>query len=426
MSVNLDGFFSAEQTQNASRFDHFNNWLHNNSTTLKVLKVVSLILGISLVVSLPFTPAILAKKVTATAVLSFASAIILLIFERILTHYKPHQSLAIPSKSSTIPSITLTEEQQEKNSSTPVSSPLSDKVKVEPTSTPSLQSIPLKENPLSKKLRALNDAYCKGNLCGVYISTNEEGVSDIRQAINQIPTVPQSCHIGFSGWYNFDIMTMRKSTYGIICDFNPHNKIFIEKTLEILRRSLDRESFVEEMSCFVKEIIQDRIKKVNTPAYDDCLQFSLNVNTDCNDEMEEIRNELTREGSWLATNEGFQYIKNLAFKDQITAITINITDTDRFQSIAKILRDNSIEMDSLYLSNICNYMGSNICNDKGLNEKKAFAATVNALIKPDTIVINCPANQTSKNLSDNTSPVQKMFLGKTFATSSDDEKLFKI
>jgi hypothetical protein len=136
------------------------------------------------------------------------------------------------------------------------------------------------------------------------------------------------------------------------------------------------------------------------------------------DEEGEVENELTREGSWLASDGSFQWIKALAMEDKIAAITIDIRDTDRFQKIAKIYRDNSIAVDSLYLSNICHYMGE--------KDKAAFASTVHALMQAETIVINCARKERRRGFDvlGTASLIQGVYLGKTFEAPEDDQRLF--
>ncbi len=243
-------------------------------------------------------------------------------------------------------------------------------------------------DPLSRRLRSHNDSNCKGGLGGTYITTNEVGLKEVMEVLAKLPPVAESCHIGFSSWYNFNIMAMRQSSRGLICDFNPHNKAFIERTLQIIRRTLTREDFVKEMSTCVKQLEEECIKTVGTSAYNECINLTLNVGTGeenfhgAEDLEDEVRQELFRKGSWLATDEAFRHIKSLAMTDRIAAITVDIRDTPKFNNIAKLLKDNDIPIDSLYLSNISKYMEK--------EDKAAFKSSVKAMTKPETIIINCP------------------------------------
>lgn len=256
-------------------------------------------------------------------------------------------------------------------------------------------------DPLSNKLRKFSDGACSGHIVGVYLTTNECGLVEVKRRLTEKPQVAGSCHIGFSGMHNFDIMAIRRSAWGLICDFNPDNKVFIEKTVQILRDSQSRAEFVKEMT-----------KAATAKNH---IQFSVNVNNPSFPE-EEIRGELTREGSWLANDESFSYIRGLALQDRIASINLDIRDTATCKKIAAVFQDNAIQLDTLYLSNICNYMAKE-------GEKKAFALSVHALMKPETDVINCPEDPDIwKN---DYTPKQRVMKGCAFQSPEDDVHLFQ-
>ncbi len=86
------------------------------------------------------------------------------------------------------------------------------------------------QDALSKKLRRLDNLKIETpifNQTGIYINTNEQGVSQNYLGLRMFPTILQPIHIGFSGWQNFDIIAQRKSGRAIICDINPENALFL-------------------------------------------------------------------------------------------------------------------------------------------------------------------------------------------------------
>lgn len=262
----------------------------------------------------------------------------------------------------------------------------------------STSSIPqFKNNLLSEEIRRFSSNDSTDPTGGVYITTNESNLPAVRKILLNTPKVSESCHIGFSGWYNFDIMALRESAYGLICDFNPENKIFLEKTLELLKSSQTREIFVKA----IRQYIQ------STP-----IRFEFNVGDESSaqDSDEEVRNELTREGSWLSNDKGFEHIKTLAKQDKIAVITQNICNSHQFQKIAKIYQDNGISIDTLYLSNIWSPVSM-----EGEKAKKSYLSTVHYLIKPNTKIINCISGDLQ----------QRIFLGKDLQGHETDERWFR-
>lgn len=240
---------------------------------------------------------------------------------------------------------------------------------------------PTEQDPISRRIRKIDDRSCKGSVIGVYIGTNETGLGDVRKILLGTPKVNGGCHIGFSGMHNFDIMAMRKSEYGIICDFNPDNKRFLNLLVDLTKISPNRESFVKKLIAFIKENEKVASKELfQSPSLPrSSITFSLNVDSML-DPDQEVAGELYREGSWLSTDEGFATIKEMALKDKIIAITQDIRSTENFKAIAKTLRDNSLEIDTLYTSNIFEYMETGA-------DKESFLGTVKALRQQDTMVI---------------------------------------
>jgi hypothetical protein len=233
-----------------------------------------------------------------------------------------------------------------------------------PVPRPIIENV--QENPLSKQLRAFDNVnMTTGDELGVYINTNECGVAELCEAMTQIKAKPNGCHIGFSGWHNFDIMTQRKSARGIICDINPENALFIHYVLNVVRQSSSRDDFMEKMIAFVQSI-PSLISYVRNPGPIHPLAFQVNVSEDplyrayrdevtrstADDTIAQIKTELKRPTSWLFTEERFQFIKALAENDLIVTLTEDICATKTFFDIVSLLRRNGQHIDSLYVSNI--------------------------------------------------------------------------
>jgi hypothetical protein len=261
------------------------------------------------------------------------------------------------------------------------------------------------EAMLSRRLRDLSNESCSGKVIGVYITSNEAGIEEARRVLKDTPKVQGGCHIGFSGWHNLDIMAERRSDHGLICDFNSDNKRFIEKTLTVLKGAETREGFAREMVRTVQKIEQVFSKNLRDRGLMAPPPFSPPLDGVLFDTKDEIRNELQREGSWLAKEESFQYIKSLAKRDLIAVITGDIRDTERFQKITKIYHDNAIPVDSLYLSNICDYMKE--------ADKEKYIATVSSLTGFETLVVSAAGAQ------------QKVFLGRDLKGSQGMQQLFE-
>ncbi|KTD50807.1 hypothetical protein [Legionella quateirensis] len=248
--------------------------------------------------------------------------------------------------------------------------------------------------PLSKRLRRFDNTRIivpDLNMSGVYINTNESGVMDTAVALAKFPKIKQGCHIGFSGWHNFDIMAQRRSSIALICDLNPENALFLSTALKYVCACSDRFQFIEEFTKFVKKhnyiglrSNQDRDPwmGVVSPL---SIKFCFNVvdeypYTDHYSVIEEVDLELYRETSWLYTDERYEYIKKLALMDKIALITENICSSDVFRHIVQILHFNTIQIDTVYLSNIAEWIDDKKDRDLFLETIQSFSTDIETIL----------------------------------------------
>src|SRR5262249_11199261 len=112
-------------------------------------------------------------------------------------------------------------------------------------------------------------------------------------------------------------------------------------------------------------------------------RFSPNIKADaCIPADEEVEYELSRKGSWLSTDEGYTYIKKLAAEGKISVITEDIRSEEVFLKISKLLIDNAVVIDTLYVSNIAQYMTA-------VEDKKKYTDTIRHLFTHETKLIHC-------------------------------------
>lgn len=211
------------------------------------------------------------------------------------------------------------------------------------------------------------------NLGSVYVITNETGLGEVRSVLKNTPLVSNSCHIGTAGWYNFDIISLRKSEYGIIFDYNPNNALFMEISMQLAMQAKSRHKFVE----LIVEFLQTHNKTIS-------LDDKENINL-------RIRGELTREGSWLSSEQSFNFIKNCIKKGRVATFTNTISNTYIFNELRALIDSKNIVIDTIYLSNIRVFIDS--------EHKEDFVRSIETLSQPETLIINCPAllNLENKN-----------------------------
>lgn len=234
---------------------------------------------------------------------------------------------------------------------------------------------------LADQLQACSNKKIQNSIAGIYLTTNEGNLEKSRQKLLEKPITSNACHIGFSGWHNFNIMAQRKSQAGVIVDFNPNNEWFINTTVKLLTAVNSREEFLQRAAAGFEYIYDFN------PDF-----FSPNIRADLDEEefiltpSEEIEKEGSLEGSWLFDEDSFGYIQNLARQGRIVAITEDICNTATFKKIVDIYHKNNFVIDTVYTSNICDYMRTE-------SQREAYRDTVYTLLDPEATLIDCPIRE---------------------------------
>jgi hypothetical protein len=264
------------------------------------------------------------------------------------------------------------------------------------------------KNTIAKNLYNFNNSQVSGQINGIYITTNETNLSETSRLLIDHPQPSadtQKIHIGCATWHNFDIMCARKSNYGLIIDFNPKNAEFIQKTVEIIKTSKCRAFFKDAMIAYLNSL-----KGKERDLFFHADQKGLPT--------ERIEKEFSRQGSWLETEEKYLFIKELVTDDRIISITENITNCEKFSKIRQFLDSNKIFINTLYLSNICNFM-------KTANDKESFAKSIKYLLNKDTIFISCPKIKTLNSAKLTILHQQTLLGNEVLAQSFDNSQLFE-
>lgn len=232
----------------------------------------------------------------------------------------------------------------------------------------------LLSDSIAHDLSQFNQAKVTGQIHGIYITTNEK---DLEKSLNYYKTHPPSAqpsmHIGCAAWHNLDIISARKSSYGLIIDFNPKNRQFVEKTAELIQANSSRQLFKKAIVEYLNSLTGKNREIFFHPDQK-------------KSPVEKIKDELSREGSWLESDENYLYVKEMVSKGKLIAITVSLTHPETFIRLRQYLKAKDISIDTLYLSNICNFM-------KSAHDQHLFHKSVQQLLDSETLFINCPKIQ---------------------------------
>lgn len=273
------------------------------------------------------------------------------------------------------------------------------------------------QDPLSKKLRTLDNLTIKTpfpNQSGIYINTNERGIDKNSRALGLFPTILEPIHIGFSGWHNFDIIAQRLSSRAVICDINPENALFLSYVLKALTRCKDRFTFVTNVTHYIKKYKYEGSRTIESresyldPIRPKSLKFSLNV---CGiypyteeeghfSVVDEVALELKRKTSWLYTDARYAYLRHLALHDKIALITESISKTSTFSTLCTLLKENMMQIDTLYISNIAEWMMNPRDREQFIKTVKLFLSTKETILLDAVLGDDKVPNQRCASASD--------------------------
>ncbi len=198
-----------------------------------------------------------------------------------------------------------------------------------------------------------------------HVLCNELGQTEVLEKLN--PSRSNGIHLGFSCWLNFDILAERKTPFAILCDFDPNMVALLDLMEQAIQRSKTPEEFMKNFWSNLSS--QTELKFQGFLGLDGSLI-----------DYKIFYNQMNEKG-WLSSQEKFQTIKEMYAQDRIIHRLLDITDEESFDKINKWAKNHSLAFDTLYTSNIPEWLySSNINTDK-------MHKNTEKIIDPQTIVI---------------------------------------
>ena len=171
-----------------------------------------------------------------------------------------------------------------------------------------------------------------------YILCNEQLQTETIQSLRE-KGISKGVHFGFSCWFNFDIMAVTKPSKALVCDINQRMLDFYKVFQSVLLSSSNRKEFIE---------------KLQEPLKERSVYFD-------NGYLRNLPNELTREGSWLSSDEGFAFVKELHKSNMVEYRFLNATaDAAIFDGIRSEFGG---LIKTVYASNIYEWLEMGGCYD---------------------------------------------------------------
>lgn len=220
-----------------------------------------------------------------------------------------------------------------------------------------------------------------------YIFCNETDQEMTLSKLNACPIDEKATrlHIGFSLWFNFNIVANRHSDAAIIIDIDPK----VLAVLELLKLAVLKSDTPET---FCKLFSAELAKYPYLQAFP-------------NEYFAELLLQETKlEHGFLYSQELFSHIKKLFHQNKIFFAEFDARDNNAVDLLVKWIRENDLYLDTLYLSNIAEWLLQSGDQDA----MKKFATNLTTLIAKNTICIDAfyPDDITNK-----VGPPQRVTIG---------------
>ncbi|MBN1869732.1 MAG: SAM-dependent methyltransferase [Candidatus Omnitrophica bacterium] len=195
-----------------------------------------------------------------------------------------------------------------------------------------------------------------------FILSNETESEVTIHALRRRASDGRDVHIGVAGWFNLNLIFARQSDYGIFVDRNGWLIDFF-KEMQRMPWPRARQDFVT----MVKYFLNSRRSRGKYVSED----FKLIA---ADDGKTVYDKELERPDSWLGSDESYDYINRMFSEDRLFFLRADLRDTALFQALGEWLIAEGLKAETIYLSNVHQYLSRDGDEDTLLNRSSAYVA----------------------------------------------------
>lgn len=151
-----------------------------------------------------------------------------------------------------------------------------------------------------------------------------------------------SLHIGFSLWFNLDIISVTKPSLALICDIDSCIMDLFRMIASCVKKAPSRSVFVENFIPTIYLYLRKATELSSDKALADCFHFD---------------KELSRAQSWLSSDAQFEVVKKMFEEERILFQNLDLTDSsENFSLIHKWMQEKSLTTSTFYVSNILEWV----------------------------------------------------------------------
>lgn len=218
--------------------------------------------------------------------------------------------------------------------------------------------------------------YINPTTCFPCILTNEFGSHSSILAVQKLPAPPlHSLYIGVSGFFNYNLIALRKPSRVFLVDCNP----YIAEVHSILKKVIVTSSDPKNcLSAFFQEIDKRPLSHFYY-----CQRGSAKA---------EILEELSHPTSWLGSQEAFSTIQRLYQEKRIEIWMGNLLDPKTISLLQNKIQEAHLNIDLLYLSNCEDSDWESSCNWQSISRDaqplfSSIRKAISPLLQPTSYVL---------------------------------------
>lgn len=221
-----------------------------------------------------------------------------------------------------------------------------------------------------------------------YITCNEQNQQSVLKLLaSQSAEVVKGSrlHVGFSVWFNLDVIATTKPDYAVLFDIDPAVLHFVYPSIQkAITSANSREEFINHL---VSAVEKDPLMS----------PIAGSLKTDLS--------ELSQSGyGFLASEDNFQFVKAKFAANAIYFGQMNLAIEDNIDLLMKWIKENHLQLDTLYLSNIPEW----IINQHSKENWRPVQQAIQSLMTPSTRLIDAFYPTTSK---EDSGPPQRLNTG---------------
>jgi len=232
----------------------------------------------------------------------------------------------------------------------------------------------------------------------LFVNSNERGMQSVGTVLKSRSFDGEGCHVGVSAWHNYDIAAATRLKKLVIADFAQVTHDFHATSIELLKSCTTREEFIKQIAKKLLDATDGPVTENDFMHHFQLIIWENDIPVKLEDRYQQIASgelydkivealkiEMNRSGSWLSSDDHFNYIRTLAVQGNIVSYHTNLADQNSFRSFSAKLNQICSTVNTLYLSNVQDWIHSS-------SALKQYVENIKSITEDQSLIIDAYIN----------------------------------